>query len=179
MKLSKIFTFAAILIMMSLIRSNSSFAQEKKIDLNKVPKAVLASFHKAYPNAEIKGTSTEKEKGHKYYEIESMEGSKHIDLLISKSGKIEEVEETIPASELPSPVMKTLNAKFQGLKINRAEKVTSGKKITFELSIESNNKKHGVVILPDGKIIKSKNLNKENEKEEKGEKGKKEENDND
>jgi len=175
LKTSNIITFLTVIILFS---ASLIFAQDKKIEQNKVPATALTAFHKAYPKAEIKGTSIEKENGHSYYEIESVEGKQHIDLLITASGKITEVEETIPENELPAPVMKSLNVKFKGLKINKAEKVTSGKKVTYELSIESNKKTHYVTLWPNGKFVKSESM-KENEKGEKDEKGENEENDND
>ncbi len=178
MKLTKVFGIIPLIAAILLFATALNFAQDKKITLNKVPAKVLASFHKAYPKAKIKGTSIEKENGHSYYEIESVEGMQHIDLLLTHSGKITEVEETIPESSLPNPVMKTLKAKFKGLKINKAERVTSGKKVTYELSIESNKKVHYVTLWPNGKFVKAESM-KENENGEKGEKGEKEENDND
>ncbi len=178
MKFTKVLSVIPILTAILLCTTALSFAQDKKIDMNKVPAKVLASFHKAYPKAQIKGTSIEIENGHSYYEIESVEGTHHIDLLLTQSGKITEVEKTIADSEIPIPVMKTLIAKFKGLKINKAEKVISGKKITYELSIESNKKTHYVTLWPNGKFVKSESM-KENEKGEKGEKGEGEENDND
>ncbi len=179
--MSRTYISALILFVSALIlfSSNTGYAQDKKIPLKKVPAKVLAAFHKAYPKGEIKGTSIESENGHHYYEIESVEGTKNRDMLVTRSGKITEVETTISETELPQPVMKTLNTKFKSLKIIKAEEVKSGNKVTYELTIESNNKKHGITILPDGKILKSSSAEKENEKGEKGEKGESEENDND
>ncbi len=77
-----------------LVSTDSSFAQEKKIDKNDLPKAVLNAFQKRYPNAAIKGTSIEKENGKTYYEIESIDGTRRRDLLYTKSGKVAEIEET-------------------------------------------------------------------------------------
>ncbi len=173
MKLTKVFGIFSLTAAILFCAAALNFAQDKKISLKKIPAEVLVSFHKAYPKAKITGTSIEKENGHSYYEIESMEGMQHIDLLLTHSGKITEVEETIPDNKLPAPVMKTLKAKFKGLKINKAERVTSGKKVTYELSIESNKKVHYVALWPNGKFVKSESM-KENEK---GEKGEKEEND--
>ncbi len=161
MKATKTAAALSFLVAVSFIIAWNGFAQDQKIDLKKVPANVLSAFHKAYPAAEIKGTSIESEKGHSYYEIESVQGTQHIDLLLTRSGKIIEVEETIPENELPAPVMKTLQAKFKELKINKAERVTSGKKVTYELSIESNKKRHSVVLWPDGKIVKSGSANEE------------------
>ena len=175
---TKLITHAIIILtMIFLFTAGTIFAQEKKIDLKDVPAKVLDSFHKAFPKAEIKGTLIEKENNHTYYEIESMEGSRHIDLLILKTGEISEVEETVTENEFPAPVMKTLKSKFAKFKVSKAEKVTSGKKITFEMSIESNEKMHSVVILPDGKIVKDNSIKEENEKTEKGEKEKDEDDD--
>lgn len=170
---------SALLVFGLISLSTSGYAQDKEISKSKVPQKVLNAFHKAYPKAEIKGTSIEKENGHSYYEIESMEGTKHIDLLINHEGKITEVERSVPAKELPAPVKKTLMAKFKGYKIHRAEKVTSGGKISYELLVKSGNKKAGVVLDAKGNILKVEKMNKENEKEEKSKKEEKEENDND
>ncbi len=167
-KLSAIFSF---LFVAFLSTASNGFAQDQKIELKEVPAKVLATFHKAYPAAEIKGTSIEKEKGDSYYEIESVQGTKHIDLLLTRAGEITEVEETIPENELPDPVMKTLRAKFKELKVVKAERVTSGKKVTYELLIESNRKRRGVVLWPNGMMVKSGSMKGEKEKAEKGEKG--------
>ena len=173
MKITRIPIMISFLTVTFLFSVANSYAQDQKIDQKKVPVKVLTAFHKAYPNGKIKGTSIEKENGHGYYEIESVEGTKHRDMLITHSGKIKEVETTIPENELPAPVMKTLKAKYKELKINKAEQVKSGGKVTYELSFKSNNKMHRVVILPDGKIVKSASAEKENEK------GENEKNDND
>ena len=161
MKFVKIleFSFVAAIVLL-LVSCTNLFAQEKKISEKDMPAAVMSAFHKAYPNAKIKGLSTETEHGKKYYEIESMEGTKHIDLLISKTGKITEVEETIPTDQLPGAVMKTLEAKFKGLKIEKAEKVTNGAVSNYELVIESKAGKHEVKLNAAGKLLKSEKIKK-------------------
>ena len=136
-------------------------AQEKKISEKDVPAAVLNSFHKAYPKAEIKGLSTEKEHGKKYFEIESMDGMVRRDLLFTPAGKIAEIEETIPASELPEGAMQSIEKKIPGAKVDRAEKVTSGSKVTYELSVTGKNGKYGVVLNKDGKIMTSRKVKSE------------------
>ncbi len=168
MKRKAVFIYLTLIIVFTAAAVTVN-AQDKKISEKQVPAKVLSAFHKAYPKAEIKGTSIESENGHHYYEIESMEGTKHIDLLIEHNGKIAEVEETIPESELPLGVTKTLKLKYKGYKLTRAEKVTSGKKLTYELGIEKNGRSHEIVFNKSGKLIKSSAEN-ENEKGEKGEK---------
>ena len=146
-----------------LVAGISLFAQEKKINTKDVPANVMTTFQKAYPKAVVKGTSIETEHGKKFYEIESMEGTKHIDLLITKSGVITEVEETIPVDQLPSNVMKTLEAKFKGLKIEKAEKVSHGSVSNYELVIESKTGKHEVKLNEAGKLLKAEKVGKESD----------------
>jgi len=149
--------FAAII----LVTSISLFAQEKKITKKDVPVNVMTTFQKAYPKAVVKGTSIEKEHGKKYYEIESMEGSKHIDLLITSAGKITEIEETISTDQIPGSIMKTLGAKFKGLKVEKAEKVTHGSVSDYELVIESKSGKHEVKLNVAGKLLKTEKVGNE------------------
>ena len=161
MKFSKVYIlfsfFAAVFL---FVVSTNAFAQEKKINQKEVPAVVLSSFHKAFPKAVIKGTSIETEKGIKYFEIESMEGAKHIDLLVSKTGKINEVEESIPTEQIPSLVMKTLQSKFKGLKIENAEKVTHGAVSNYELAIQNKSGKYEVKLNEGGELLKSEKIKK-------------------
>ena len=159
MKTLILFSFVAAAFL--LTASTNVFAQEKKISEKEVPAAVLSAFHKAYPKAEIKGLSTETEKGKKYFEVESIDGTVKRDLLFTPAGKIAEIEETVPSSELPKGSVQSIEKKIAGAKIERAEKVTSGTKVTYELSVTGKNGKFGVVLNKEGKIIKSSKANSE------------------
>lgn len=162
MKLTKIYHLSFIVMLTVIFTvSLNLFAQDKKISEKNVPAVVMSAFHKAYPKAVIKGTSIETENGKKNFEIESLEGSKHIDLLISPAGKITEIEETIQADQLPSSVMKTLKAKFKGLKVEQAEKVTHGVVSNYELVIESKSGKYEVKLNETGKLLKTEKAGKE------------------
>ena len=140
------------------------FAQEHKISEKEVPVIVMSTFHKAFPKAVIKGTNTETEKGKKYFEIESMEDTKHIDLLITAAGNIAEVEESIPTDQIPGRVMKTLEKEFKRLKIETAEKVTHGTVSNYEFVVESNSGKYEVKLNAAGKLLKSEKASKESDK---------------
>ena len=75
MKIIKASLTVSLLFSVLFLTSLTRNAQNKKIDIKKVPQKVLDTFHKSYLNAEIKGTSIENENGHHYFEIESMEGN--------------------------------------------------------------------------------------------------------
>lgn len=158
MKSLIIFSFLSAFIVIANI---NLIAQDKKITEKEVPSAVLNSFHKAYPKAEIKGLSTEIEKGKKYFEVESMEGTVKRDLLFTPVGKIAEIEESITPSNLPKGSVQTIEKKIAGAKIEQAEKVISGVKVTYELSVTGKNGKFEVVLNKEGKIIKIAKANTE------------------
>ena len=143
--------------------TSSSFAQEKKIDKKDLPKAVVESFQKSYPHAEIKGASTEKEHGKTYYEIESMDGTQARDLLYSKDGNVAEIEETIAEENVPDFVKNSVMKKYPESKIHKVEKLTKGNKTSYETVVEHDGKKSEIVLDSNGNIQKMKKEKEEDE----------------
>ena len=123
------------------------------VDLKILPEAVLSAFKAAYPNAVIKGTSKETEKGVTYYEVESVDGKLNRDLLYTADGKAAEIEEALAPETLPAAVLQTLAKAYPGYKVIKAEALTKGNVKQFELQIQVKDKKVGVTIDPNGKII--------------------------
>lgn len=177
MKLKNIFVFVLFAAFI-LLSGNSIFAQEKKIDKKELPEAVLAAFQKSYPNAEIKGASVEKEHGKTYYEIESIEGSQHRDILYTKKGKVVEVEEALASANIPDFVKNTVMKKYPECEINKAEKMTEGTKIKYELVIKQGEQEQEVVLDAKGNIQKAEKMKMKNEEKE-GNENEKEENEKD
>ncbi len=177
MKLKIIFVFAVCLAFV-LLSASSLLAQEKKIDKKDLPKDVLIAFQKSYPDATIKGTSIEKEHGKTYYEIESLDGSQQRDILYKKTGEVAEIEETLASNDIPGFIKNSVKKKYPNCEISKAEKVTSGKKIDYELVVKQGTEKHEVVLDSKGNIQKMGKMKKENEKKE-GKKREKAGNDND
>ena len=160
MKLKNILVFITCLAFV-MLSASSLFAQEKKIDKKDLPKDVLTAFQKSYPDATIKGASIEKEHGKTYYEIESMDGSQRRDLLYTKTGKVAEIEETLASNDIPGFVKSSVMKKYPNCEISKAEKVTSGKKINYELVVKQGEKKHEVVLDSKGNINKMEKMKKE------------------
>jgi hypothetical protein len=148
-------------------------SQEKKITRRELPNSVLSAFQKAYPHARIRGLSREVEKGITYYEIESVDGKTHRDLLYDAGGKISEVEEAIPAKQLPKSVKETLRKEFKKYSIRTAEASTHGQNLTYEVHLTAGKKAYEVTIAPDGKLVskaevkmrKGKKTNKEGDED--------------
>jgi len=137
-----------------LLVSVSAFAQEAKIKEKDVPPAVIAAFKSAYPNATVRGYAKESEKGKTFYEIESKDGATMRDLLYNPDGTVAEIEETIAATDLPAEAHQIIKSKYPRGVVSRAEKVTEGNTIKYEVSIRNGKRRTGLVFDADGKLLK-------------------------
>ncbi len=117
-----------------------------------LPAPVTAAFKKTYPNATIRGTSTETENGKTVYEVESVENGKARDLIYTADGHVTEIEEEMSPSDLPAPVTASLKKLYPTATIAVAEKVTEGTTVQYQLTIKGAAKK-SVSFMPDGKLV--------------------------
>jgi hypothetical protein len=141
------------------------YSGEKKITKKELPGEVLSAFEKSYPKATIKGLSREEEDGKTLYEIESLDGKTARDLLYSADGKVVEIEETVAAGQLPAAVKSTVDKEHPKGKIVKAEKVTKGSIVEYEIHIAIGKKTHELVVDPAGKVIEQKKANEEKKDE--------------
>jgi uncharacterized membrane protein YkoI len=127
-------------------------AQEKKITANQVPAAVIAAFKSSYPKATIRGYAQEKENGKVFYEIESREGTTQRDVLYNADGTVAEVEESIPASDLPADAQQAIKQKYPRAVIVLAEKTTAGDTVGYEVSLRNGKTRIGMEFDSSGKV---------------------------
>ena len=139
--------------------------QEESVKKNAVPKAILDAFEKAYPKATMSGFSKETENGKTVYEVESVEGKVHRDITYKADGSVVALEETLPVSDFPEAVRASLAKEFPKAKVVKAEKVTEGTTIRFEVLLKTGKKSSEVVFDADGKIIKKEKKEKNEEKD--------------
>ena len=128
-------------------------AQEVQVDLSALPAAVLSAFKTAYPNAVIKGASQETEQGVTYFEVESVEGPLHRDLLYAADGKAVEIEESMAATDMPAAVQETLAREYPEAKVLKSEKLTKGDIVQYEMQLQVGEKTIELTIDPAGKIV--------------------------
>ncbi len=107
-------------------------AQEVRLRKKQVPRAVIAAFQSAYPQATIKGYSREKENGKIYYEVESVEGQTTRDVLYNPDGTVAEIEESIATGDLPAAAGEALRARYPRAVITKVEKITRGDVTEYE-----------------------------------------------
>jgi len=133
-------------------------ADEKKIPLDQVPKAVLDAARKHFPGAQLRGAEIETEKGKTMYEIALTHKGQKYDAIFTATGTLTEYERVIATAELPAVVRQAVDKKYPKCTIRRVEaetRVNNGKhKLAgYEIQITtSDNKKHEVVVTPNGQI---------------------------
>ena len=125
---------------LACLSATMSIAKEKKIAKKDLPKEVASAFSKAYPNAVINGTSKETKKKTTYYEIESVEGKTHRDLLYKADGTIAEIEETIALTDAPPALQESITKDHPKASVAKVEKLTKGEKISYEVQIKEGKK---------------------------------------
>jgi uncharacterized membrane protein YkoI len=152
MKLMQMFTRVALIAMAISLLSISAVAQERKITAKDVPAAVITAFKTAYPNATIRGYAQEKENGKTFYEIESREGTTSRDVLYNPDGTVAEVEESIPASDLPADALQAIKQKYPRAVILVAEKITAGDTVGYEVSVRNGKQRITMEFDSSGKV---------------------------
>ena len=133
---------------------------EKKVPLEKVPKAVLDAAKARFEGAEIKGASTEKEDGKLVYEISLVHKGRKIDATFTPEGKVVSVEKEIKTDEVPKPVADALKEKYPGAKVKIAEEVTEEGKVKYEFLLDTGKGEVEAVFDPNGKLLKEEKKDK-------------------
>jgi len=127
-----------------------AFAAEKPAKLSDLPPAVQKAIEAQTKGAEIKGFSTETEKGKTFYEAETRLNGHGRDLLFDKTGRLVEVEEETALDAIPAPARSAIQKKAGDGKVLKVEMVTSGSNVSYEAEIEKNGKKSEFAVKSDG-----------------------------
>jgi uncharacterized membrane protein YkoI len=135
-------------------QSEKSEKAEAKKPAAKVqlPAAVKEAFQKAYPNATIKNVLKETENGKTVYEVESVDQGLNRDLNYNPDGTVIDVEEQVKVTELPAPVSEAVKKMYPKASITKAEKLTRGETVQYELALKGA-PKGSVELMPDGKPV--------------------------
>jgi uncharacterized membrane protein YkoI len=87
-------------------------ADEEKVPLDKVPKAVVEAVKTRFPDAKLESAEKETKDDKTVYEIAIKNKNQKIEVTLTADGKIVEIEKQIAASDLPKTVSETLAAKY-------------------------------------------------------------------
>jgi uncharacterized membrane protein YkoI len=146
-------TFTIILAIAAL--SAAATAAEKQLQMKDLPAAVQKTVQEQTKGAEIKGLSTETEKGKTTYEVETIVNGKHRDFLVDPKGAVTEVEEETAIDSIPAAAKAAIEKKAAGGKIGMVETMTRRGATFYEAAYTSKaGKKLEVLVKPDGTEVK-------------------------
>jgi RNA polymerase-interacting CarD/CdnL/TRCF family regulator len=124
---------------------------EREVSKEDVPKAALATLKKLAGRAKITEFAEEIEHGHTFYEgsWKSRSGA-NIDVLVTKSGDLVEIEEQVDDDDVPKTVLKVARKKA-----GKGAKLTFEKKtmILYEVKFSKDNARHELLLTPDGRRV--------------------------
>lgn len=139
--------------------------KEEKVPLDKVPKAVLDAVKAKFKDAKLISAQKENENGKLLYEINLKVKGQTIEVSATPDGKIVSIEKTIAVKDLPKPVAEALEKKYPKATLKKAEEVTEGEKVSYEVLLVTADKKTlEVVFDPKGKVLEEENKDKKEEK---------------
>lgn len=118
----------------------------------KLPTAILKAFQQSYPNATIKGSAKETENGKTVWEVESIENNLTRDLIYNPDGTVVEIEEQVTIDSLPAAVSAAVKTQYPKATITKAEKMTIGATIQYELTLKGA-PKGSIELTPEGKPV--------------------------
>lgn len=137
-------------------------ADEEKVPLDKLPKAVTDAVKKRFPKLEPKEATKEVTEDKKtVYEVTLTEDKKNIDVTLTPEGIIVMIEKEIDRKDLPKAVAAAIDAKYPDATYKICEEiipVKDGKETleSYEVLLETKDKKLiEVVLSTDGKITKT------------------------
>jgi hypothetical protein len=143
-------------------------ADEEKVPLDKVPKAVLDAVKKKFPGADLKGAEKDKEDKETHYEI-ALEFKGHkIEATFKEDGTLLSIEKQIAAKDLPKAVSDALEKKYPKATYKTIEEVTDIKgkeeKLGYEVLLVTEDKKTiEVELSPKGEILKEEKKDKKDD----------------
>ena len=124
---------------------------ERKVTEADVPEAALAMLRKLAGRAKITEFAEETEYGHTFYEgsWKSQSGA-NMDVLVTKSGDLVEIEEQVDTDKVPAAVLKAARkAAGKGARLVCEQKTM----ILYEVKFSKDNNRHELLLTPDGRRV--------------------------
>jgi uncharacterized membrane protein YkoI len=152
------YLMSAVLIAVPMILGQAN-AGEKELKKDQVPKAVIAAFEKAFPNAKELEFEEETFEGKTAYEVEYKKDGKEYEFIYSAEGMLLQKEEEIDIKTLPDPVIQAILKAHPKAKIKEAEKLMKpdGTVTGYEVEIKVAGKEIELELDATGNILKTEN----------------------
>ena len=153
------FIIGAVAVVVGIV--GPARADEEKVALDKVPKAVMDAAKKRFPDAKFTDASKEDENGKTTYELTFKDGGKNVDVTLTPEGVLTLIEKEVDAKDVPKAVSDGIDAKYPKASWKMIEAVIKVKDGKEELDYyeyhgtTADKKGIEVEIAPDGKIKKT------------------------
>jgi antitoxin component of MazEF toxin-antitoxin module len=150
-----------------LIGVSATRADEVKVELKDLPKAVLETVMKRFPKAELVEAAKEIDGTKVEFEVTLKVGETKYDVMLTPDGKITLIEKTIALKDLPKAVAEAVEKAYPKATLTLAEemtKVVEGKEVLsyYEVQLTTADKKMlEVEVSPEGKILMTEDKSKE------------------
>ena len=127
---------------------------EKHLKFEALPEAVRLKVNEKFPKAKVVDAELEKgPDGKEVYEVKVLLAGAKTEVSLTAEGTIVSLERTVEWKNVPADVKKALAASAaKDLKIERAEEVTEGEVVTWELAGKRGGKRFEVVIDAKGAV---------------------------
>jgi len=123
---------------------------EREVKESEVPKAALDALRRYANNATFTEFAEEIEHGHTFYEGSYKGSSGHVDVLVTDTGDLVEIEEAISADKAPA-VVQAEARKAGGEKATlKFEKKTM---VLYEVHFKQDGEGREVILTPDGRAV--------------------------
>ena len=155
---------SAVAVVGLLVFGAATQADEEKVPLDKLPKAVVKALKDRFPDAELKAAEKETEDGKTVYDVDLKSKGDTYEVLVTPEGEITGFDKVIPASKLPEAVSKTVEDKYPKATIKGVEEVYKVKDKKDKLQyyevelVTADKKKLELNVARDGKILNTKEI---------------------
>ncbi len=137
-----------ISLILFILFTCSAFAQ--KISQSNVPAVVLNNFQLKYPNADDVNWKLDRGK----YTIDLKLNSKSARLTMDYKGNVLELAQEMFLSEIPKSVLDIIRKKISNFDIEKAEKYSTGGKVSYEIQCKVDGKDNFFWINAKGELVK-------------------------
>lgn len=140
----------AILSMGLLAVVGSVRGNEKPIEPARLPEAVRAAAATRFPEAKVVRAELDEEDGKPTYDLHLRESATEIEMEVTPSGEILEVEKTIDAAKLPEAVAKAIRTERPEAKIRKAKLDEDRGTKVYEIDLTDGT---DLKVSPEGKVL--------------------------
>jgi hypothetical protein len=150
MKAHNLLPMAALAATLALYPGRAR-ADDEEAELKEQPEAVQKTAHKEVGKLKIVEVEPSYEEGQHATEVEYMDGSQKMAIVIAKDGRLIQKEYRMSPADAPKAIVKGVTAVYSGGKITSIKKVERKGETFYEVEVKSGEKSHELKLDKAGK----------------------------